>query len=89
MFEIESSQQFKVFFFSKDQLDLFCGELRVAKTFFLEMDKYNELIEQRRSMGELDHPESTVINLKNVSHITSNLSKKIIQISMTTMIVVI
>ena len=43
MFEIESSQQFKVFFFSKDQLDLFCGELRVAKTFFLEMDKYNEL----------------------------------------------
>ena len=34
-----------------------------------EMDKYNELIEQRRSMGELDHPESTVINLKNVSHL--------------------
>ena len=33
-----------------------------------EMDKYSELIEQRRSMGELDHPESTVINLKNVSH---------------------
>ena len=36
-----------------------------------EMDKYNELIEQRRSMGELDHPESTVINLKNVSHLIS------------------
>jgi len=34
-----------------------------------EMDKYKELIEQRRSMGELDHPESTVINLKNVSHL--------------------
>ncbi len=34
-----------------------------------EMDKYNELIQQRRSMGELDHPESTVVNLKNVSHI--------------------
>ena len=34
-----------------------------------EMDKYNELIEQRRSMGELDHPESAVINLKNVSHL--------------------
>ena len=33
------------------------------------MDKYNELIQQRRSMGELDHPESTVVNLKNVSHI--------------------
>ena len=33
-----------------------------------EMDKYSELIEQRRSMGELDHPESSVVNLKNVSH---------------------
>ena len=33
-----------------------------------EMDKYKELVEQRRSMGELDHPESTIINLKNVSH---------------------
>ena len=36
-----------------------------------EMDKYNELIEQRRSMGELDHPESQVVNLQNVSHIIS------------------
>ncbi len=34
-----------------------------------EMDKYKDLIEQRRSMGELDHPESTVVNLKNVSHL--------------------
>ena len=37
-----------------------------------EMDKYNELIEQRRSMGELDHPKSTVINLKNVSHLITD-----------------
>lgn len=36
-----------------------------------EMGKYKELIEQRRAMGELDHPESQVINLKNVSHIIS------------------
>jgi len=34
-----------------------------------EMDKYKDLIKQRRSMGELDHPESTVVNLKNVSHL--------------------
>ena len=33
-----------------------------------EMDKYAKLIEERRSMGELDHPESAVINLKNASH---------------------
>ena len=37
-----------------------------------EMDKYKELIEQRRSMGELDHPESSVVNLKNVSHLVSD-----------------
>jgi len=34
-----------------------------------EMNKYSELIKERRAMGELDHPEATVINLKNVSHI--------------------
>jgi hypothetical protein len=37
-----------------------------------EMDKYSELIEERRSMGELDHPESQIINLQNVSHIITD-----------------
>ena len=36
-----------------------------------EMDKYSQLVKERRSMGELDHPESSVINLQNVSHIIS------------------
>ena len=36
-----------------------------------EMDKYSQLIKERRSMGELDHPESSVINLQNVSHLIS------------------
>ena len=33
-----------------------------------ELDKYQELIKENRATGELDHPESQVINLKNVSH---------------------
>ena len=33
-----------------------------------EIDKYMELVDQNRATGELDHPESQVINLKNVSH---------------------
>ena len=33
-----------------------------------EIDKYKELIKENRATGELDHPESQVINLKNVSH---------------------
>ncbi len=37
-----------------------------------EMDKYAQLIDERRSMGELDHPESSIINLKNVSHLISD-----------------
>jgi len=37
-----------------------------------EMGKYGELIKERRSMGELDHPESSVINLQNVSHLISD-----------------
>ena len=33
-----------------------------------EMDSYKTLIDENRAMGELDHPEDSVINLKNVSH---------------------
>jgi hypothetical protein len=33
-----------------------------------EAQKYETLIKERRALGELDHPESGVINLKNVSH---------------------
>ena len=33
-----------------------------------EIDKYKELVNENRAMGELDHPESSVVNLKNVSH---------------------
>lgn len=34
-----------------------------------ESQKYmDNFVKQRRAMGELDHPESSVVNLKNVSH---------------------
>ena len=33
-----------------------------------EAKKYEVLIKERRALGELDHPDSSVINLKNVSH---------------------
>jgi len=34
-----------------------------------ELKKYQNLIKERRSMGELDHPDSAIVNLQNVSHI--------------------
>ena len=33
-----------------------------------EMNKYSQLIKENRALGELDHPESSIINLQNVSH---------------------
>lgn len=34
-----------------------------------EVGKYlNTFVAERRAMGELDHPESSIVNLKNVSH---------------------
>jgi hypothetical protein len=34
-----------------------------------EIDKYQAIVKENRATGELDHPDSTIINLKNVSHI--------------------
>jgi hypothetical protein len=34
-----------------------------------EINKYMDVVKENRATGELDHPESTIINLKNVSHI--------------------
>jgi len=33
-----------------------------------EINKYAVLVNERRALGELDHPDSQIINLKNVSH---------------------
>lgn len=33
-----------------------------------EISKYMNSVKENRALGELDHPETTVINLKNVSH---------------------
>lgn len=33
-----------------------------------EIENYQQLIQENRALGELDHPDDSVINLKNVSH---------------------
>ena len=33
-----------------------------------EIEKYQQIIRERHALGELDHPDSSIINLKNVSH---------------------
>jgi len=38
-----------------------------------EIDKYKEVVKENRATGELDHPDSSIINLKNVSHIIRDM----------------
>jgi len=38
-----------------------------------EMKNYQKLIDERRALGELDHPEDSVINLKNASHCVTEI----------------
>ncbi len=38
-----------------------------------EIDKYMDVVKQSRATGELDHPDSSIINLKNVCHIIRDI----------------
>jgi hypothetical protein len=36
-----------------------------------EVKNYKKLVKEKRALGELDHPESSVVNLANASHIVT------------------
>ena len=38
-----------------------------------EVKNYQKLIKENRALGELDHPDDSVINLKNVSHTVTDM----------------
>ena len=38
-----------------------------------EIAKYQDVVKENRATGELDHPDSSIINLKNVSHIIRDI----------------
>ena len=38
-----------------------------------EIDVYKKLVREKRALGELDHPDDSVINLKNASHMVTNI----------------
>ena len=38
-----------------------------------EVENYQKLVKERRALGELDHPEDSVINLKNASHMVTDV----------------
>jgi len=38
-----------------------------------EMKNYEKLVKEKRALGELDHPDDSVINLKNASHMVTHV----------------
>lgn len=38
-----------------------------------EIANYQKLVQERRALGELDHPDDAVINLKNASHLVTDV----------------
>ena len=38
-----------------------------------EVENYKKLVRDRRAVGELDHPDSDVVNLKNASHLVTEI----------------
>jgi hypothetical protein len=44
------------------------GRIYPVKILKREVENYRKVVEQNRALGELDHPESSIINLNNVSH---------------------
>jgi len=38
-----------------------------------EIKNYDKLVRERRALGELDHPDSSVIELKNASHLVTDI----------------
>ena len=38
-----------------------------------EIENYQKVVRENRALGELDHPEDSVVNLKNVSHLMTQI----------------
>ena len=49
------------------------GRIYGKETLGREVQKYQNAINDRRSLGELDHPDDSVINLKNASHLITKM----------------
>jgi hypothetical protein len=47
------------------------GRVYQHQTMVREVKNYQKLIKENRALGELDHPDDSVINLKNASHMVT------------------
>ena len=49
------------------------GRVYSKKILQREIENYWKLVKERRALGELDHPDDSVINLKNASHLVTDM----------------
>jgi hypothetical protein len=49
------------------------GRVYPHKILEREMKNYTKLVKERRALGELDHPDDSVINLRNASHMVTEV----------------
>lgn len=49
------------------------GRVYPKKTLEREVENYQKAIAERRALGELDHPDDSVVNLKNCSHLVTKM----------------
>ena len=49
------------------------GRVYPHKTLVREVESYKKVVRERRALGELDHPDDSVINLKNCSHMVTSV----------------
>jgi len=47
------------------------GRVYPLKVLKREIENYEKLVKEKRAIGELDHPDDSVINLKNASHLVT------------------
>tara|TARA_R100001079_G_C4443542_1_gene150080 strand:+ start:276 stop:887 length:612 start_codon:yes stop_codon:yes gene_type:complete len=47
------------------------GRIYPKSVLMREVENYQKIINENRALGELDHPDDSVINLRNVSHIVT------------------
>jgi len=49
------------------------GRIYPHKVLMREVENYKKLVKEGRALGELDHPDDSVINLRNASHMVTDV----------------
>ena len=71
--EIDSGKTIMIGIMQKADAEIGNGRVYPREVLEREMKNYGKLVRERRALGELDHPDSSVIELKNASHLLTDI----------------